>query len=70
MKPLWVISDSPRDKDFRDFSYEYNHRWFKLEETFLDFMGFPCEYHLWFELEKKPFVYYYTTSLGDPGIFW
>ena len=50
MKPLWVFSDSPRDKDFRDFPYEYNidglnlkkHFWiFSYSPRNNTFMGFP-----------------------------
>lgn len=52
MKPLWVISDSPRDKDFRDFPYEYNIDGLNLKKHFgvflyiprdKTFMGFPYE---------------------------
>ena len=47
---LVVISDSPRDKDFRDFPYEYNidglnlkkHFWiFSYSPRNNTFMGFP-----------------------------
>ena len=76
MKPLWEFSDSPRDKNFRGFSYEQNHRWFKLEETFLGFlMQSPTQdlyefslrvNRLWFNLEKIPFL---CTTVLHPGIF-
>ena len=66
MKPLWVFSNSSRDKNFRSFTSERNYRWFKLEETFLGFLiqsarqdlyGFSLRVnHLWFKLEKNPFL--------------
>ena len=65
MKPTWVFSDSPRDKNFRGFPSVKNHWWFKLEETFSGFLiqfarqdiyGFSLRVNnLWFKLEKNPF---------------
>ena len=76
MKPIWVFSDSPRDKNFRGFPSVKNHWWFKLEETFSGFLIQSARQdlyqfslrvnHLWFKLEKKPSLC--TTVLHHWGI--
>ena len=76
MKPLWVFSYSPRDKNFRGFQYEKNHQLFKLGETFSGFLiqstrqdlcGFSLRVnHLWFRLKKETLLC--TTVLHHRGI--
>ena len=38
MKPLWIFSYSPRDKNLRGFPDKQNYRWFKYKESFLGFL--------------------------------